>query len=79
MELKVLPPGVARPSITLTNLAKHHFARNYHTMVQNRQDIAGGLLVTAPFRRDWENEATRSYLDHYLGGVGGSRFSAITT
>jgi aromatic ring hydroxylase len=71
MEHKVVPPGVARPSITLTNIAKHHFARNYHTMVQNLQDIAGGLLVTAPFRRDWENEATRSYLDHYLGGVEG--------
>ena len=39
-EHTVVPPGVARPGITLTNLAKHHFARNYHTMVQNLQDIA---------------------------------------
>ncbi|HSE14602.1 MAG TPA: 4-hydroxyphenylacetate 3-hydroxylase C-terminal domain-containing protein, partial [Candidatus Deferrimicrobium sp.] len=42
-----------------------------HAMVQNLQDIAGGLLVTAPFRKDWESEATRGYLDHYLGGVEG--------
>ena len=35
------------------------------------RDLAGGLLVTAPFRKDWENEATRRYLDYYLGGVEG--------
>ena len=66
-----MSPGIAVPSVTLTNIAKHHFARNYHAMVQNLQDIAGGLLVTAPFRKDWENVATRGYLDHYLGGVEG--------
>lgn len=71
LEHKVVPPGIAVPGTTLTNIAKHHFARNYHMMVQNLQDIAGGLLVTAPFRKDWENEATRRYLDHYLGGVAG--------
>ena len=71
MEHKVVPPGIAVPNTTLTNIAKHHFARNYHSMVQNLQDIAGGLLVTAPSRKDWENEATRKYLDHYLGGVEG--------
>lgn len=71
MEHNVVPPGIAVPGVTLTNIAKHHFARNYHTMVQNLQDIAGGLLVTAPSRGDWKNEATRPYLDHYLGGVEG--------
>ncbi len=71
LEHKVVPPGIAVPSITLTNIAKHHFARNYHLMVQYLQDIAGGLLATAPLRSEWENEATRPYLDHYLGGVAG--------
>lgn len=71
MEHKVVPPGIAVPSVVLTNIAKHHFARNYHMMVQNLQDVAGGLLVTAPLWKDWENEATRSYLDYYLGGVEG--------
>jgi len=51
MEHRVVSPGIAVPSVTLTNIAKHHFARNYHAMVQNLQDIAGGLLVTAPFRK----------------------------
>jgi 4-hydroxybutyryl-CoA dehydratase/vinylacetyl-CoA-Delta-isomerase len=40
-------------------------------MVQNLQDIAGGLLATAPLSSNWGNEATRPYLDHYLGGVAG--------
>jgi len=71
MEHRVAPPGIAVPNVTLTNVAKHHFARNYHSMVQNLQDVAGGLLVTAPFRKDWESPATGKYLDHYLGGVEG--------
>ncbi|HXV44045.1 MAG TPA: 4-hydroxyphenylacetate 3-hydroxylase N-terminal domain-containing protein [Anaerolineae bacterium] len=71
LEHKVVPPGIAVPNITLTNIAKHHFARNYHLMVQNLQDIAGGLLATAPLSSNWGNEATRPYLDHYLGGIAG--------
>ena len=59
MEHRVLPPGIAVPSVTLTNIAKHHFARNYHAMVQNLQDIAGGLLVTAPFRDTGTPEMVR--------------------
>lgn len=64
-------PGVAIPSTTLTNIAKHHFAIQYHKMVQNLQDIAGGLLATAPYHKDWENEVTGPYLNYYLGGVEG--------
>lgn len=71
LEHKVVPPGIAVPNVVLTNIAKHHFASNYHRMVQNLQDVAGGLLVTAPLRKDWENEATRSDLEYYLGGVEG--------
>jgi aromatic ring hydroxylase len=71
IEHRVVPPGIAVPNVTLTNIAKHHFAINYHRMVQNLQDIAGALLVTAPYRKDWETEATRRYLDYYLGGVEG--------
>ena len=38
-------------------------------MVQNVQDIAGGLLATAPYHKDWDNEVTGPYLDYYLGGA----------
>jgi aromatic ring hydroxylase len=71
MEHEVVAPGVAVPNITLTNIAKHHFAHHYHMMIQNVQDIAGGLIVTAPYGKEWQNEATGHYLDYYLGGVKG--------
>jgi len=68
-ECQVMPPGVAVPNTTLTNVSKHHFARNYHDAVQIVQDIAGGLIVTGPFPADWESEALRPYLERYLGGA----------
>lgn len=71
LECELVEPGVAVPNTILTNIAKHHFATNYHQMVQNLQDIAGGLLATAPYRRDWDNEETGKDLDYYLGGVEG--------
>lgn len=71
VEHNMVPPGIAVPNTTLTNIAKYHFARNYHMMVQNVQDIAGGLIVTGPSTADWESEATRPYLERYLGGAEG--------
>lgn len=71
VEHNIVPPGIAVPNTTLTNIAKYHFARNYHQMVQHVQDIAGGLIVTGPSTADWESEATRPYLEHYLGGAEG--------
>jgi aromatic ring hydroxylase len=71
VEHTVVPPGIAVPNTTLTNIAKYHFARNYHMMAQNVQDIAGGLIVTGPSTADWESPATRPYLERYLGGAGG--------
>lgn len=71
VEHRVVPPGVAVPETALTNIAKHHFARHYHQMVQNVQDIAGGLIVTGPTTADWENPQTRPYLERYLGGPEG--------
>src|SRR3984893_6536636 len=36
--------GLAVPNTLLTNVAKYHFAHNYHQAVQIVQDLAGGLL-----------------------------------
>jgi 4-hydroxybutyryl-CoA dehydratase/vinylacetyl-CoA-Delta-isomerase len=56
---------------TLTaNMAKLHFASQFHDFVRDIQDIAGGLLVTQPTYKDWQNEETRPYLEQYLGGAG---------
>jgi 4-hydroxybutyryl-CoA dehydratase/vinylacetyl-CoA-Delta-isomerase len=63
--------GVAIPDTLLTNVAKYQFAHNYHQAVQIVQDLAGGLLVTAPAVEDLTSEATRDYVAHYLGGAQG--------
>src|SRR5262249_47612247 len=63
--------GVAVPNTLLTNVAKYHFAHNYHAAVQVVQDLAGGLLVTAPAEEDLKSEATREYVLKDLGGAKG--------
>ena len=60
--------GIAVPNTLLTNVAKYHFAHNYHQAVQIVQDLAGGILVTAPAAEDLTSEATRAYVLKYLGG-----------
>lgn len=63
--------GVAVPNTLITNVAKYHFAHNYHQAVQIVQDLAGGLLVTAPAHEDLTSEATRDYVLKYMGGAKG--------
>ena len=66
-----LEDGIAVPNTLLTNVAKYHFAHNYHQGVQIVQDLAGGLLVTAPAEEDLKSEATREYVLKYMGGAKG--------
>ena len=61
------------PDTLLTNVAKYHFAHNYHQAVQIVQDLTGALLVTAPAAEDLTSEATRGYVLKYLGGRKGFR------
>ncbi|HJU28817.1 MAG TPA: 4-hydroxyphenylacetate 3-hydroxylase N-terminal domain-containing protein [Candidatus Binataceae bacterium] len=63
--------GLAVPNTLITNVAKYHFAHNYHHAVQMVQDLAGGLLVTAPAAEDMTSEATRAYVMKYMGGAKG--------
>src|SRR6202022_4830880 len=63
--------GFAVPNTLITNVAKYHFAHNYHQAVQIVQDLAGGLLVTAPAAEDMTSEATRAYVLKYMGGAKG--------
>src|SRR6202047_1887528 len=51
--------GLAVPNTLLTNVAKYHFAHNYHQAVQIVQDLAGGLLVTGAAGGDLTSEAAR--------------------
>jgi aromatic ring hydroxylase len=66
-----LEHGLAVPNTLITNVSKYHFAHNYHHAVQIVQDLAGGLLVTAPAAEDMTSEATRAYVLKYMGGAKG--------
>ena len=60
--------GICAPDAMTTNIAKYHFAHHYHEALQHVQDIAGGLLVTAPGEEDFANPETGELLRRYLGG-----------
>lgn len=62
---------LAVPNPVITNMAKYYFASNYHQVVKAVQDVAGGLVVTAPSCKDFENPATRPLVEKYLGGRAG--------
>jgi len=66
--------GIAVPDVVYTNAAKAHFAAHYHEMVRAVQDIAGGLVVTAPMVEDWDHPETRRDLERALAG--GARSTA---
>jgi aromatic ring hydroxylase len=46
--------GTAIPDALTVNIAKMHFATNYHAAVARLQDISGGTLATAPSGADLE-------------------------
>lgn len=54
----------------IANMAKLYFASNFHEFVRTIQDMAGGLLVTQPTYKDWQNDELRPYLEQYMGGAG---------
>ncbi|MDR7450815.1 MAG: 4-hydroxyphenylacetate 3-hydroxylase N-terminal domain-containing protein, partial [Armatimonadota bacterium] len=64
--------GIAVPHVAYTNAAKHHFAVHYHDAVRAVQDIAGGLVVTAPVEEDWNAPETRAVMERYLVGTVGA-------
>jgi 4-hydroxybutyryl-CoA dehydratase/vinylacetyl-CoA-Delta-isomerase len=63
--------GIPIPSPVISNIAKYHFAENFHDCVKAIEDIAGGLLITAPTYKDYQNPETKEYVEKYLGGKAG--------
>jgi len=61
--------GIAVPNTAAVNIAKLHFASNYHQALMHVQDLTGGLLVTGPGEEDLKNPETGKYIDHYFGGA----------
>jgi 4-hydroxybutyryl-CoA dehydratase/vinylacetyl-CoA-Delta-isomerase len=70
-DCRITDHGLAVPNIIHTNLAKYHFANNYHQAVAWVQDIAGGLVVTGPSEEDLKNPETQGYIERFLGGKKG--------
>ena len=64
----VMYGDIAVPNPLIANMAKLHFASKYHAFVELIQDISGGLIATAPDKKDWDNPDIHDYLEHYLGG-----------
>jgi len=71
IECEITDLGIAVPNTLIVNMAKWHFARNYHQAMAYAQDIAGGLLVTAPGKDDLASEEIGGYIRKYLGGRAG--------
>jgi 4-hydroxybutyryl-CoA dehydratase / vinylacetyl-CoA-Delta-isomerase len=71
LNCRIAEADMAVPSPLLVNIAKLHFAENYHKMVSYVQDIAGGILVTGPSEEDFLNPETRPIVEKYLGGKAG--------
>jgi aromatic ring hydroxylase len=68
IECKMADLDIAVPGTLIVNMAKWHFAKNYHQAMAYVQDIAGGLLVTAPGGEDVQSEEVGGYVRKYLGG-----------
>ena len=64
----VMRGGIAVPNPIATNMAKYHFAHNYHDVVKIIQDLAGGLIVTAPTYKDYQHPDLHDAIDKYLVG-----------
>ena len=60
--------GIAIPKPLVVNMAKLHFATNYHQMLAYVVDITGGLIATGPSEADLQNPETGAYVRRYLGG-----------
>lgn len=49
----------------------HYFADNFHDMIKKVQEIAVGVVVTAPGIADWNNPELRLYIEKYYKGADG--------
>ena len=59
------------PNPVYANIAKLFFTDNWHQATKFVQDIAGGLVATAPSSKDYNNPEIHDLLDKYLGGKNG--------
>lgn len=57
--------------LLLANVCKQNVTRFPYEIVRLAEDIAGGLVVTAPSEKDFRDEKLGKYIDKYFKGVSG--------
>ena len=55
--------------LLLANVCKQNVTRFPYEISRLAQDIAGGLMVTAPSEKDFRDEKLGGYIDKYFRGV----------
>jgi 4-hydroxybutyryl-CoA dehydratase / vinylacetyl-CoA-Delta-isomerase len=60
--------GAYLPDDMLANVCKHHVTRFPYEISRLAQDLAGGLMVTLPSEKDYNNPETHAILEKYLKG-----------
>lgn len=61
--------GTYLVDLLLANVCKQNVTRFPYEIARLAEDIAGGLMVTMPSGKDWNNPALRPFIDKYLKGV----------
>jgi len=59
------------PNPMIANICKYQFADNWHQATKYLQDIAGGIVATAPSAKDYYNPETHALIEKYLAGKAG--------
>lgn len=63
--------GLLTPEPVATNAGKFHFASGFHDVVRSVQDLAGGLVVTAPGTEDLDDPEVGGLVRKYMAGAAG--------
>jgi 4-hydroxybutyryl-CoA dehydratase/vinylacetyl-CoA-Delta-isomerase len=65
------PSGAYYPDPLLANCTKQNVTRHIYEIARLAQDIAGGILATMPFEKDFKSEEIGKYVRKYFAGVEG--------
>lgn len=60
------PRGMLHPNTLGINVTKYYYASNFHQMVKQLHDVAGGLVITLPEEADLRHPEAGAYLRKYL-------------
>jgi 4-hydroxybutyryl-CoA dehydratase/vinylacetyl-CoA-Delta-isomerase len=64
--------GVWQCDDLIANVCKHHVTKMPYELARLAQDLAGGLVVTAPSQQDFEHEKLAPLLERFLKGRDGT-------